>query len=142
MRLSLAYFRRCLARSARPNRVSEAVREVVKTTGVLGGKHRRALDATMLDDAVATQDTVTQLIAAVRAVIREVPAPCRRRRGRAVHRARLHRSRQTPQRGAEGRNEPADHARGRSRGGLSAKIHLVADGRASSWLGRHRGPGR
>jgi transposase len=69
----LAYFRRRLARSARPNRIFEAVREVVKATGVLKGKHRRALDSTVLDDAVATQDTVTQLIAAVRAVIREVP---------------------------------------------------------------------
>ncbi|GGX44351.1 hypothetical protein GCM10010353_69080 [Streptomyces chryseus] len=70
----LAYFRRRLARSARPNRVFEAVREVVKATGVLTGKHRRALDSTVLDDAVATQDTVTQIIAAVRAVIREIPA--------------------------------------------------------------------
>ncbi|MCM2518322.1 IS1182 family transposase [Streptomyces griseoincarnatus] len=69
----LAYFRRRLSRSVRPNRVFEAVREVVKATGVLKGKHRRALDSTVLDDAVATQDTVTQLIAAVRVVIREVP---------------------------------------------------------------------
>jgi transposase len=69
----LAYFRRRLSRSTRPNRVFEAVREVVKATGVLKGKHRRALDSTVLDDAVATQDTVTQIIAAVRAVIREVP---------------------------------------------------------------------
>ncbi|MGW7349640.1 IS1182 family transposase [Streptomyces sp. NPDC054854] len=69
----LAYFRRRLARSARPNRVFEAVREVVRATGVLKGKHRRALDSTVLDDAVATQDTVTQIIAAIRAVIREVP---------------------------------------------------------------------
>ncbi|MFI1098764.1 IS1182 family transposase [Streptomyces sp. NPDC020917] len=69
----LAYFRRRLARSARPNRVFEAVREVVAATGVLKGKHRRALDSTVLDDAVATQDTVTQIIAAIRAVIREVP---------------------------------------------------------------------
>jgi transposase len=69
----LAYFRRRLARSARPNRIFEAVREVVKATGVLKGKHRRALDSTVLDDAVATQDTVTQIIAAVRAVLREVP---------------------------------------------------------------------
>jgi len=45
----------------------------VKATGVLKGKHRRALDSTVLDDAVATQDTVTQIIAAIRAVIREVP---------------------------------------------------------------------
>ncbi|MFF8730657.1 IS5 family transposase [Streptomyces sp. NPDC015171] len=35
-----------------------------------------------------------------------------------------------PQKGAEGRNEPADHALGRSRGGLSTKIHLAADGYA------------
>ncbi|BFV55417.1 hypothetical protein KCMC57_up51330 [Kitasatospora sp. CMC57] len=69
----LAYFRRRLARSARPDRVFEAVREVVKATGVLKGRHRRALDSTVLDDAVATQDTVTQIISAVRAVIREVP---------------------------------------------------------------------
>lgn len=69
----LAYFRRRLARSACPNRVFEAVREVVKATGVLKGKHRRALDSTVLDDAVATQDTVTQIISAIRAVIREVP---------------------------------------------------------------------
>ncbi|MCE7080100.1 IS1182 family transposase [Streptomyces sp. ST2-7A] len=69
----LAYFRRRLSRSVRPNRVFETVREVVRATGVLRGKHRRALDSTVLDDAVATQDTVTRLIAAVRAVIREVP---------------------------------------------------------------------
>lgn len=69
----LAYFRRRLARSARPDRVFEAVRQVIQATGVLKGRQRRALDSTVLDDAVATQDTVTQLIAAVRAVIREVP---------------------------------------------------------------------
>ncbi|WP_406739481.1 IS5 family transposase [Streptomyces sp. NBC_00853] len=32
--------------------------------------------------------------------------------------------------GAAGRREPADHALGRSRGGLSTKVHLAADGRA------------
>ena len=37
------------------------------------GKQRRALDSTVLDDAVARQDTVTQLIAAIRRVGREVP---------------------------------------------------------------------
>ncbi len=63
----LAYFRRRLSRSARPDRVSEAVREVVQATGVLRGKYRRALDSTVLDDAVASQDTVTRFIAAVRA---------------------------------------------------------------------------
>jgi IS5 family transposase len=69
----LTYFRRRLARSEEPNRLFAKVRQVVAATGVLTGKHRRALDSTVLDDAVATQDTVTQLIAAVRRVIREVP---------------------------------------------------------------------
>ncbi|NEY36396.1 IS5 family transposase [Streptomyces sp. PRKS01-65] len=32
--------------------------------------------------------------------------------------------------GAPSRGEPADHALGRSRGGLSTKVHLAADGRA------------
>ena len=40
---------------------------------MLTGKFRRALDSTVLDDAVATQDTVTQLIASIRRVRREVP---------------------------------------------------------------------
>src|SRR6266496_788713 len=69
----LTYFRRRLARSEEPNRLFAKVRQVVAATGVLSGRHRRALDSTVLDDAVATQDTVTQLIAAVRRVIREVP---------------------------------------------------------------------
>src|SRR5215217_7290269 len=69
----LTYFRRRLARSARPNRIFDAVREVVAATGALTGKTRRALDSTILEDAVATQDTVIQLVAAVRRVRREVP---------------------------------------------------------------------
>src|SRR2546430_1451650 len=69
----LTYFRRRLAGSGDPDRLFVKVRQVVAATGVLEGKHRRALDSTVLDDAVATQDTVTQLIAAVRRVIREVP---------------------------------------------------------------------
>ena len=68
----LTYFRRRLGRSDDPDRLFAKVRQVVAATGVLRGKHRRALDSTVLDDAVATQDTVTQLIAAVRRVIREV----------------------------------------------------------------------
>jgi Transposase DDE domain/Transposase domain (DUF772) len=69
----LTYFRRRLARSGDPGRLFAKVKEVVAATGVLAGKRRRALDSTVLDDAVATQDTVTQLVAAVRRVIREVP---------------------------------------------------------------------
>jgi Transposase DDE domain/Transposase domain (DUF772) len=70
---TLTYWRRRLARSASPNRIFDAVRAVIAETGVLAGKTRRALDSTVLDDAVATQDTVTQLIAAIRRVAREVP---------------------------------------------------------------------
>jgi hypothetical protein len=70
---TLTYWRRRLARSARPNRIFDVVRQVVAETGVLTGKTRRALDSTVLDDAVATQDTVTQLISAVRRVARDVP---------------------------------------------------------------------
>jgi hypothetical protein len=70
---TLTYWRRRLARSDRPNRIFDAVRAVVAETGVLTGKTRRALDSVVLDDAVATQDTVTQLIAAIRRVRREVP---------------------------------------------------------------------
>ncbi len=70
---TLTYWRRRLAASDRPNRIFEVVRQVVAETGVLKGKTRRALDSTVLDDAVATQDTVTQLIAAIRRVRRDVP---------------------------------------------------------------------
>ena len=45
---------------------------MVAQTAALTGKTRRALDSTVLDDAVATQDTVTQLIGAIRRVRREV----------------------------------------------------------------------
>lgn len=71
---TLTYWRRRLAASEHPNRIFEAVKAVVTETGVLAKKTRRALDSTVLDDAVATQDTVTQLIAAIRRVRREVPA--------------------------------------------------------------------
>ncbi len=70
---TLTYWRRRLAASEKPNRIFEVVRQVVAETGVLAGKTRRALDSTVLDDAVATQDTVTQLIAAIRRVRRDVP---------------------------------------------------------------------
>jgi transposase len=70
---TLTYWRRRLAASDRPNRIFEAVREVVASTGALTGRTRRALDSTVLDDAVASQDTVTQLVGAIRRVAREVP---------------------------------------------------------------------
>jgi hypothetical protein len=70
---TLVYWRRRLAASGRPHRVNDAVRKVIEQTGVLKGRRRRAVDSTILADAVATQDTVTQLVSAVRRVAREVP---------------------------------------------------------------------
>lgn len=70
---TLTYWRKRLAASDRPQRIFEVVRDVITSTGALAGKQRRALDSTILDDAVARQDTVTQLIAAIRRVAREVP---------------------------------------------------------------------
>ena len=69
----LTYWRTRLRTSERPERIFDAVRAVIDATGILKGKTRRALDSTLLDDAVATQDTVTQLIAAIRRVRRVVP---------------------------------------------------------------------
>src|SRR6266849_2999101 len=70
---TLVYWRKRLARSERPHRINEAVRRVVAETGILLGLRKRAVDSTILADAVATQDTITQLIAAVRRVGRLVP---------------------------------------------------------------------
>ena len=70
---TLVYWRRRLAASGRPHRINDAVRKVIEETGVLAGRRRRAVDSTILADAVATQDTITQLIAAVRRVARVVP---------------------------------------------------------------------
>jgi len=70
----LVYWRARLRASTRPRRIFDAVRQVVEATGVLAGRGRRVLDSTILADAVATQDTVTQLVAAIRRVRRLVPA--------------------------------------------------------------------
>jgi IS5 family transposase len=70
---SLVYWRKRIAKSERPHRVNDAVRKVTGQTGILKGRRRRAVDSTILADAVATQDTVTQLISAIRRVAREVP---------------------------------------------------------------------
>ncbi|MFA9565979.1 MAG: IS1182 family transposase [Acidimicrobiales bacterium] len=69
----LTYWRARLRASESPERIFDAVRAVIDATGVLAGKRRRALDSTLLDDAVATQDTVTQLVSAIRRVRRLVP---------------------------------------------------------------------
>jgi Transposase DDE domain/Transposase domain (DUF772) len=70
---TLVYWRKRIAASDRPGRVFDAVAEVVAQTGILAGRRKRCVDSTVFDDAVATQDTVTQLVAAMRKVARVVP---------------------------------------------------------------------
>jgi IS5 family transposase len=70
---TLVYWRKRIATSDRPGRVFDAVAEVIAATGILRGRRRRCVDSTVFDDAVATQDTVTQLVAAIRKVARVVP---------------------------------------------------------------------
>src|SRR6188472_3867298 len=70
----LTLWRNKLRQSDRPERIFDAVRDVVAATGVLNGKTRRALDSTLLDDAVATQDTVTQLVSMIHRTRRVIPA--------------------------------------------------------------------
>jgi len=69
----LVYWRRRIAASERPDRVFDAIADVIAQTGILRGRRKRCVDSTVFDDAVATQDTVTQLVAAVRRVARVVP---------------------------------------------------------------------
>ncbi len=70
---TLVYWRRRIAASDRPHRVFDKVAEVITATGILRGRRKRCVDSTVFDDAVATQDTVTQLVAAMRRVARVVP---------------------------------------------------------------------
>ncbi len=70
----LTLWRARLRSSARPERIFDAVRAVIAESGVVAAKGRRALDSTLLDDAVATQDTVTMICAQMRRVRRLVPA--------------------------------------------------------------------
>jgi hypothetical protein len=56
-----------LRRSERPNRIFESAVEVARGAGLIGRK--RVLDSTPLYDAVATQDTVTLIRSAIRALL-------------------------------------------------------------------------
>ena len=49
-------------------------RAVVAETGVLAKRQRRALDSTVLDDAVTRQGTLMQLTPQIRVVRRRIPA--------------------------------------------------------------------
>jgi hypothetical protein len=64
----LVGMRNRLRGSGRPRRLFEDVNAVARAAGLLTGR-RRVLDSTPLLDAVATQDTVTQLRAAIRKVL-------------------------------------------------------------------------
>ncbi len=70
---TLVYWRKRIAASKRPDRVFDAVTQVIAETGILRGRRKRCVDSTVSGDAVATMDTVSQLIAAVRKAARVVP---------------------------------------------------------------------
>ena len=69
----LTLWRARLRASDRPERIFDAVRQVIDSCGVLANKDRRALDSTILDDAVATQDTVTMISSQIRRCRRLIP---------------------------------------------------------------------
>ncbi len=69
----LVLWRNRLRASDRPDRVFDAVRELVAVTGAVSGKQRRVLDSTVLDDAVARQGTVTMLRVQMRKLRKLVP---------------------------------------------------------------------
>ena len=69
----LVLWRNKLRASDAPQRIFDAVRSVIVESKVLEGKTRRALDSTVLDDAVARQDTVTMLATQIRRVRKLIP---------------------------------------------------------------------
>ena len=69
----LTLWRQRLRASERPERIFDAVREVAAECGALSKGTRRALDSTVLYDAVATQDTVTMIGAQIRRVRKLAP---------------------------------------------------------------------
>lgn len=69
----LVLWRNKLRASDRPERIFEAVRAVVNESGVIAKRHRRALDSTVLDDAVQRQDTISLLVSQIRRVRKLVP---------------------------------------------------------------------
>ena len=70
----LTWWRRRFRESSRPGIVFEITAQVIEATGIKGASKKRALDSTVLADAVATQDTFTQLTAQTKRVLRLVPS--------------------------------------------------------------------
>jgi hypothetical protein len=69
----LVDFRARLRASADPDRIFRVTCELARQAGLVGVK--RVLDSTPLEDAVATQDTVTMLRGAIRGLLRACPPP-------------------------------------------------------------------
>lgn len=69
----LVLWRNKLRASDAPQRIFEAIRRVIDASGVIASKHRRVLDSTVLDDAVARQDTIDLLVTQIRRVRRLIP---------------------------------------------------------------------
>jgi hypothetical protein len=71
----LVDFRARLAASGRPDRIFATTVDVAGKAGLVGRK--RVLDSTPVYDAVATQDTITLIRSAVRALLRATERPLR-----------------------------------------------------------------
>jgi hypothetical protein len=71
----LVDFRARLAASDRPDRIFATTVEVAGKAGLVG--RRRVLDSTPIYDAVATQDTITLIRSAIRALLRAAERPLR-----------------------------------------------------------------
>ena len=126
---ALVHWRKRIAKSERPDRVFDSVAEVIAATGILQGRRKRCVDSTVFGDAVATRDTVTQLVAAIRRVGRVVPGAAEviaqvcgldysrpgKPDGRPARRAGLHRVR-LPLPGPPGRGASRRRVRGRPQG--------------------------
>ena len=69
----LTLWRNKLRASDAPQRIFDAVRAVITESGVIASKHRRAIDSTVLDDAVARQDTISMFVEQIRRVRRLIP---------------------------------------------------------------------
>lgn len=70
----LVLWRNKLRASEHPERIFDAVRAVINSSGVIAARTRRVLDSTVLDDAVQRQDTVAMLVTQIRRVRKLVPA--------------------------------------------------------------------
>lgn len=69
----LTYWRNKIAASDTPHLIFELAKEVISNTGILHGRNKRALDSTVISDAVLTQDTFAQIVSQIKRVRRMIP---------------------------------------------------------------------